>query len=52
MCITTGTLVLIRLRKKADLTEMKIKGTNSKIERFMQMKISFDLMPYSYTDAQ
>ena len=37
----TGTLILTRLHKKADLLEMTVNGTN--IERFVQMKISFDL---------
>ena len=38
---TTGILVLIRLLKKADLLETKVNCT--KIERFMLIKISFDL---------
>ena len=30
MCVTTGTLVLIRLHKNADLLEMKIRETKDR----------------------
>ena len=40
MCITTATLVLPRLLKKADLLETKV---NSMKERFIWTKLSFDL---------
>ena len=39
--VTTGTVVLIRLCKKADLLETKL--TARKIERFVWMKLTFDL---------
>ena len=41
MYIITGTLVMIRLHKKADL--MKTILTAQKIEKFMQIKINFDM---------
>ena len=41
MRVTTDTLVLIRLHKKADLLDAKFMAL--KIERFVQTKIYFDL---------
>ena len=41
MHIITNTVVLIRLHKKVDLLETKL--ILQKVERFMWMKISFDL---------